>query len=90
MNGAELDTYVVLVKLNGKDLYLDPGSAFTPFGMLPWTETAVAGLILDKNGGAWFQTPLPGSEASEIQRASRSATKTTPPGKNTWKTKSRK
>ena len=69
MNSHELNTNVVLVKLNGKDLYFDPGAKFTPFGMLPWSETAVAGLRLDKNGGTWFQTPIEGSEASEVQRS---------------------
>jgi len=32
MESAKLNANVVLVKLNGKYLYLDPGAAFTPFG----------------------------------------------------------
>ena len=35
MDRAKLDANVVLVKLNGKDIYCDPGAAFTPFGFLP-------------------------------------------------------
>jgi hypothetical protein len=68
MNSRELDAYVVLVKLNGKEMYFDPGAAFTPFGLLPWMETAVAGLKLDKDGGTWIQTTLPGSAESRIER----------------------
>jgi Domain of Unknown Function with PDB structure (DUF3857) len=68
MNGLELNTNVVLVKLNGKAVYIDPGAAFTPFGLLPWTETGVAGLELDKNGGTWIQTDLPDSNVSQIKR----------------------
>lgn len=68
INGGELDANVVLVKLNGKDLYFDPGAAFTPYGLLPWMETGVAGLKLDKDGGTWIQTPLPGSDESRIER----------------------
>jgi Domain of Unknown Function with PDB structure (DUF3857) len=60
---------VVLVKLNGNDIYCDPGAAFTPFGLLPWEETGVEGLRLDKNGGIWIQTTLPESSSSRIQRA---------------------
>jgi hypothetical protein len=64
----KLDADVVLVKLNGKDIYCDPGAAFTPFGMLEWVETGVEGLRLDKEGGSWIRTTLPDSSASRIQR----------------------
>jgi hypothetical protein len=68
MDTNKLDSNVVLVKLNGKDLYFDPGAAFTPFGFLPWTETGVQGLKLDKDGGAWVHTTLPDSSASLVER----------------------
>jgi hypothetical protein len=58
----------VVVKLNGKDLFFDPGAAFTPFGLLPWAETGVQGRRLDKDGGSWIETPLPESSASRIER----------------------
>lgn len=69
MESWKLNTNVVLVKLNGKDLYLDPGAAFTPFGMLIWSETATTGLALDKDGGTWIKTPLPASSESRVQRS---------------------
>jgi Domain of Unknown Function with PDB structure (DUF3857) len=68
MDGRRLDANVVVVKLNGKDVFFDPGAAFTPFGMLPWLETSVQGLKLDKDGGTWLQTSLPASADSVIQR----------------------
>jgi hypothetical protein len=68
MDSTRLDANVVLVKLNGKNIYCDPGAAFTPFGLLPWTETSVAGRRLDKDGGEWVQTDLPESSASRIVR----------------------
>jgi hypothetical protein len=68
MDRRKLDANVVLVKLGGKDVYFDPGAAFAPFGLLPWTETGVQGLRLDKQGGAWVQTTLPESSASRIER----------------------
>jgi hypothetical protein len=67
-NASQLDTNLVLVKLNGKDVYCDPGTAFAPFGLLPWTETAVKGLKLDKDGGSWVITELPTSSESRIER----------------------
>lgn len=68
MQPGKLSSSVVLVKFNGKDLYLDPGGEFTPFGMLQWAETGVQGLCLNKNGGAWVQTTLPKSSESRIAR----------------------
>jgi hypothetical protein len=68
MNGAELDANLVLVKVNGKDQYFDPGAAFTPYGLLPWVETGVAGLRLEKNGGTWIQTDMPASSETRVQR----------------------
>lgn len=67
MQSAKLDSNVVLVKLNGKDLYFDPGGAFTPFGLLEWSETGVPGLRLDKEGGSWIQTTLPEPSESRIE-----------------------
>jgi Domain of Unknown Function with PDB structure (DUF3857) len=68
MDARKLGWNVVLVKLNGKDIYCDPGVAFTPFGLLEWPETGVQGLRLDKDGGTWIQTLLPPSSASRIER----------------------
>lgn len=68
MDARRLDANVVLVKSGGKDLYFDPGAAFTPFGMLEWEETGVVGLRLDKDGGSWVKTTVPESSVSRIER----------------------
>jgi hypothetical protein len=69
MQRAKLNAAVVLIKLNGKDLYLDPGGEFTPFGLLEWSETSVQGLRLDNDGGSWIQTTLPQASESRIEHA---------------------
>jgi hypothetical protein len=71
MQSTKLDFNVVLVKLNGKDLYFDPGEQFTPFGMLYWTLTGVTGLRLDKDGGTWIRTALPKGSDSKTERSAR-------------------
>ena len=68
MKAQDLNTNVVQVKLDGKDWYFDPGSAFAPFGLLPWSESGTPGLKLDKDGGTWITTTLPVSSASQVQR----------------------
>ena len=69
MDPRKLNSSIVLVKLNGKDIYCDPGSKFTPFGLLDWSETAVPGLRLDKEGGSWVKTMLPEASDSRIERS---------------------
>lgn len=66
MDSYQLDSDVVLVKVNGKDVFCDPGAAFTPFGLLEWPETWVQGLRLDKDGGTWITTAQPKSEDSRV------------------------
>lgn len=68
MNPAQLNSNLVIVTLDGKDYYLDPGVPFTPFGLLPWSETGVQGLRLDEQGGSWVNTPLPAPSASRVER----------------------
>ncbi|MGO9573609.1 MAG: DUF3857 domain-containing protein [Terriglobales bacterium] len=68
MQKEKLNSNVVLVKMNGKDLYFDPGGRFTPFGLLEWPETSVVGMRLDKDGGTWIQTTLPQASESRIER----------------------
>jgi hypothetical protein len=48
-------------------MYFDPGAEFAPFGMLTWSETGVAGLCLQKDGGTWVKTSLPASSESRIE-----------------------
>lgn len=68
MDAHKLDSDLVLVKVNGKDEYFDPGFSFTPFGLLMWQETGVQGLRLDKDGGAWITTPMPKSSNTQVVR----------------------
>jgi len=68
MNASQLNGDVVVVKLDGKDFYCDPGSKFAPFGLMPWEETFVKGLRLDKDGGTWVDTSMPQSSQSKIER----------------------
>jgi hypothetical protein len=57
-----------MVKLDGKDHFFDPDSAFTPYGLLPWRESGVSARMLDRDGGNWVQTELVPSAASKIRR----------------------
>jgi hypothetical protein len=71
MNPNDLNSNVVVVTLDGKELYLDPGTALVPFGALPWGETAVSGLRLTDDGGEWLRTPPLDPQDSRIERRGR-------------------
>jgi transglutaminase-like putative cysteine protease len=68
MNAYELNANVIQLVLNGKVVYCDPGAKFVPYGLLPWVETGVMGLKLDKDGGSWITTNLTASSDSVIER----------------------
>jgi Domain of Unknown Function with PDB structure (DUF3857)/Transglutaminase-like superfamily len=40
----QLDTLVVVLHLDGKDVYVDPGEKLCPFGQLHWSHTMAGGL----------------------------------------------
>lgn len=54
-----LTGWMVAVKLNGQDVYLEPGLSPLPFGALAWMDTASPALVLGKDGGEWITTPMP-------------------------------
>lgn len=68
MNPYQLNDNLVVVKSSGKEMYLDPGTPYASYGLLPWPQTAVKGLRLDKDGGGWIQTPAPDSSDGRIVR----------------------
>ena len=64
----QLDWELVMVKLNGNDVFLDPGTRFCPFGLVSWTHSATAALKLDKDGGAFVNVPPVPAEKSVLRR----------------------
>jgi hypothetical protein len=69
INARQLDAYAAYVKADGKDYWLDPGTPFCPFGMLPWRKTGVQGILLNTKDRANFvRTPNPASKDAIIRR----------------------
>lgn len=54
---AQLDTELVSVKLNGKEIFLDPGTPFCPFGLLRWMNTATVALRPEKHNSVLITIP---------------------------------
>lgn len=69
-NWRQLNSEVAIVHLaDGKDVFLDPGTRFCPFGLLEWTRTSVQGVRQTANGNTELaQTPEPDYKQTVSQR----------------------
>ncbi len=53
----QIDSIIAAVSLNGKDMYLEPGTRFCPYGFVRWNHTAIDALKLDRKGGTFVKAP---------------------------------
>ena len=68
LDASQLDSEVVVVRLGEEELYLDPGTPYTPFGLLPWDRTGVKGFQVEKDWGLPVTTPEPRSADALTER----------------------
>lgn len=68
LSKRQLETEIATASVGGKDIYLDPGTRFCPFGYLRWIRTSAAGLKLDKNGGTFVTAPSAAYDKATIRR----------------------
>lgn len=64
----QLDDYVAIVELNGKEVFLDPGEKMCPFGLMAWKHTVAAGLRDSDKGPAYFAVPAETYRQNVVQR----------------------
>jgi len=67
-DARQLAADIVWVQAGGTEYYLDPATRFYPFGILPWYETQVSGVRVNKNGVDFVTTPLPMSSEAILAR----------------------
>ena len=68
MNPRQLNDSIVMVRVGEAMQAFDPGEYLTPYGLLPWRETGVQGLKLDRNGGEWVSMAATPASVSRITR----------------------
>jgi hypothetical protein len=71
LSARQLSSEIAVVKLNGNEVYLDPGTAFCPFGLVRWIHTDDQGLRLEKTGGAFVVIPPAVADRTPIRRIAR-------------------
>jgi hypothetical protein len=65
---SQLASELAVVKLNGNEVFLDPGTEFCPFGLVRWIHTSDKGLRLNKSGGTFVVIPPATSDKSQLRR----------------------
>ena len=53
----QLDDYIAIVQIGGKEVFVDPGQKMCPFGTLHWKHTLAGGLRLSEGGPVYAVTP---------------------------------
>ncbi len=64
----QLDDYLVLAQIDGKEVYLDPGQKMCPYGILHWKHTYASGLVLSDKGTVAGTTPGGTYKSTVVQR----------------------
>jgi hypothetical protein len=63
MDNIQLDTVLVALKLDGKEILVDPGTKMAPFETLHWAHTGAGGVAMDaSNKAEIIVTPLEKNE----------------------------
>jgi hypothetical protein len=59
LSTSQLQAEIAIVQLDGKDVFLDPGSKYCPYGILDWRYSGVQGLRQSAKGAEIGETSAP-------------------------------
>jgi Domain of Unknown Function with PDB structure (DUF3857)/Transglutaminase-like superfamily len=68
LSSSQLDDYLAVVVIDGKDVYLDPGQKMCPFGSLHWKHNLASGFRLAANATVLAMTPAITYQEAVVQR----------------------
>jgi hypothetical protein len=66
MNTEQLAAEIAIVQINGKDVFLDPGSKYCPYGILNWRYSDARGLRQSAEKGTEFAQSPPSNYAQAV------------------------
>ena len=64
----QLDDYIAIVEIDGKDVFLDPGQKMCPFGTLHWKHSLASGLRSSDKGAVLGTTPAINYKSAGVKR----------------------
>jgi len=68
LSTRQLDDWIAIVVVDGKEQYFDPGQRYCPFGQLAWKHTGAGGVREVDGGTALGTSPEPPYTQSQLQR----------------------
>jgi len=68
LNYGQMDDFIAVGQLDGKEVFLDPGQKMCPFGSLHWKHTLARGFRLTDKSASLVNTPSLSYKASGITR----------------------
>ncbi len=57
LSAVQLDDYIAVIDLGGKETFLDPGQKMCPFGLMHWKHYMASGFRLSEKGAVLSTTP---------------------------------
>jgi hypothetical protein len=69
-NERQMSAEISVVNLDGKQIFLDPGTPLAPFGVVSWEKTAVPGIHVTKGKPSWISTVAQPAAADAVTRRS--------------------
>lgn len=67
-DAEEMSAEAAEVTVDGKPLFLDPGTPHAPFALLSWEKSNVPAIRVTKNGPQWVKTPADPPSSALVQR----------------------
>ena len=68
LNFRQMDDFIAIVSIGGKEVYLDPGQKRCPFGALYWAHLGTTGMRATESGAVLAPTPDPKYQDNAEQR----------------------
>jgi transglutaminase-like putative cysteine protease len=71
LDASQFDAEIAIVQLDGKEVFLDPGTRYAPYGLLNWRYTGSGGMRQATKGTDFAQSPMPAYMDALTKRAVR-------------------
>ena len=71
LSTSQLDAEIAIVQLNGKEVFLDPGTRYCPYGMLNWRSAGNRGIRQTEDKAEFGEAPISGYNDAMTQRVAR-------------------
>ena len=71
LSSNQFDAEIAIVQLDGKDVFLDPGTRYAPYGLVNWRYTGCGGIRQAAKGTEFAQSPMPAYMEALTKRAVR-------------------